>query len=268
MTATPIPRSLALTLYGDLDLSVLREKPSGRKPVGTKLVRNFERTGMWEHVRKEIKEGKQAFVVCPLIDPSDKLGSKSVTEVSASLKKNELKGLRVGILHGKLKAREKYEVIEQFRLHELDVLVSTTVVEVGVDIPNATMMIIFGAERFGLAQLHQLRGRVGRSDLISYCYLLPDDLTATAKERLEALETSNDGFALAEKDLELRGAGNVFGNAQSGFPDFRFATPADTDLMKKARDHAARLLSEDPELKNFPLITDRIEESLDQVHLE
>jgi len=268
MTATPIPRSLALTVYGDLDLSIIHEMPKGRKPVATKLVHESERSGMWNHVRGQIIDGNQVFVVAPLIDPSDQYGSKSVKELATELKKKELKGLRVEMLHGKQKPNEKQDVIERFRLGKTDVIVSTTVVEVGVDIPAATVMVITGAERFGLAQLHQLRGRVGRSDVQSYCYLLADNLSVRAQERLRALEKSTNGFELAEKDLALRGAGNVFGSAQSGFPDFQFATPADAELMKKARDLAAELLATDPTLQEYPLVRERIEQALDQVHLE
>jgi len=268
MTATPIPRSLALTLYGDLELSILDERPKGRKAIGTKLVPEPQQQGMWNHVREQIDVGYQVYVVCPLIDPSDKLGAKSVTEVSSALKKNELKGFKIGTLHGKMKSDEKEKMIKKFQTKKIDVLVSTTVVEVGVDVPNATVMVIYGAERFGLAQLHQLRGRVGRSEAQSYCYLLADNLTSKSEARLLALETMHDGFALAEKDLELRGAGNIFGNAQSGFPDFKLATSADVPLMKKARDVSQALLSEDQTLEKYPLLRDEIDRSLDQVHME
>ena len=268
MTATPIPRSLSLVLYGDLDVSILNELPKGRKPIGTAIVPEPQVDDMWKHVKEEITQGHQVFVVCPLIDPSDKLGTKSVTDTAKMLSKGPLASVRVEKLHGKLKRDEKAEVMERFRSGEIDVLVSTTVVEVGVDIPNATTMVIMGANRFGLAQLHQLRGRVGRSGLTSYCYLLPDNMFGTSKKRLEALVASHDGFALAEQDLALRGPGNVFGNAQSGFPDFQLATPADVELMKKARDHATHLLSSDPRLEAYPLIRDRVQISFDAVHLE
>lgn len=268
MTATPIPRSLALTLYGDLELSILNEMPHGRKPVATAVVPEAQRKGMWSHVREQIKEGRQVFVVCPLIDPSDSLGARSVTEVAVVLKKGSLSDTRIGMLHGRLKSDEKEEAIRAFRDGQTDVLVATTVVEVGVDIPNASVMVIMGAERFGLSQLHQLRGRVGRSDIQGYCYLLPEQLSSSSEERLRAVETMHDGFLLAEKDLELRGPGNVFGNAQSGFPDFQLATPADTELMKKARDFATELLREDPELERHPFIRGRIAQSFEKVHLE
>ena len=268
MTATPIPRSLALTVYGDLDISVISQLPKGRKPIGTAIVSANHRVGMWQHVKDQIAKGQQVYVVCPLIDPSDKQGARSVTDVSEQLKKGPLKNCKIGILHGRLKSDEKQETIKAFKDGRINVLVSTTVVEVGVDIPNATVMVIFGAERFGLAQLHQLRGRVGRSDLTSYCYLLSDNASDNALERLRTLEQTQNGFELAEKDLELRGAGNIFGNAQSGFPDFQFATPADVDIMKMTFDWTTKLLNEDPELEKFPLIQEKIRATFEAAHLE
>ena len=268
MTATPIPRSLALTMYGDLDLSILDEMPAGRKPVATKVVYENERDGMWEHVRSLIDAGQQVFVVCPLIDPSDKLGSRSVKEVYQELSDGPLHGVEMETLHGKLKPDKKERVIRRFRDREIDALVATTVVEVGVDIPNATVMVIIGAERFGLAQLHQLRGRVGRSDMQSYCYLLPEELSDTSKERLQAVEDSTDGFSLAERDLEMRGAGNVFGTAQSGFPDFDLATPADLPLIHEAREWSRELLEDDPDLDNHPTLQSHVQTALDKVHME
>jgi ATP-dependent DNA helicase RecG len=269
MTATPIPRSLALTVYGDLDLSILNEMPAGRKPVATAVVPHHQQDGMWKHVKAQVSEGRQVFVVCPLIDPSDKLGATSVAEVASELKKKHLTGLKIEVLHGRLKSNEKEQTIVDFRDQKIDVLVSTTVVEVGVDIPNASVMVIVGAERFGLAQLHQLRGRVGRSDVQSYCYLLPGEtLSENGDKRLKAMEETVDGFKLAEKDLAFRGPGNVFGNAQSGFPDFQLATPADVNIMKKARDHVTELLNQDPDLTSHPLVAERIEREFEQVHLE
>jgi ATP-dependent DNA helicase RecG len=269
MTATPIPRSLALTIYGDLELSILNEMPKGRLPVATAVVPVKQQEGMWSHVRTQVGQGRQVFVVCPLIDPSDKLGAKSVTEVAKDLKKGALSDVKIGVLHGRLKSDEKEDAIVTFRDGKTDVLVSTTVVEVGVDIPNASVMVIVGAERFGLAQLHQLRGRVGRSDIQSYCYLLPGEaLTDNGRSRLTATEETVDGFKLAEKDLELRGPGNVFGNAQSGFPNFQLATPGDVEIMKRARELAGEILEKDPTLESHPLIAERIEREFDQIHLE
>lgn len=236
--------------------------------MATALVPESHQKGMWRHVREQIQEGRQVFVVCPLIDPSDKMGAKSVTDVARDLKKGPLSDTRIGILHGRLASHEKEDAIQKFRDGKIDVLVATTVVEVGVDIPNASVMVIMGAERFGLAQLHQLRGRVGRSDIQSYCYLLPEQLSDSSEARLRAVETIHHGFLLAEKDLELRGPGNVFGNAQSGFPDFQLATAADTQIMKKARDYASGLLVQDPGFQSHPRIQSRIQASFEKVHLE
>jgi len=268
MTATPIPRSLALTIYGDLDLSVLDQMPSGRKPVATRLAFEKDKKAMWSHVADEAREGRQTFVVCPLIDPSDALGAKSVAEVSKLVANMLPKTIRIGILHGKLPSDEKAAAIDAFRTGQTDVLVSTTVVEVGVDVPNASVMVIVGADRFGLSQLHQLRGRVGRSDAQSHCYLVPDGWSPTAKERLLAMTRTTNGFELAEIDLKLRGAGNVFGTAQSGFPDFKLANESDIGLMKKTRDIAARLLAEDPDLERHPVLREQVRSSFDEVHLE
>ena len=268
MTATPIPRSLALTIYGDLDLSILDQMPLGRKPVITRLVFDKDKKPMWDHLLREIQAGRQAFVVCPLIDESDTMGAKSVAEVTKIVERVLPRTVRVGVLHGKLPSDEKAAAIAAFRDGTVDVLVSTTVVEVGVDVPNATVMLVSGAERFGLSQLHQLRGRVGRSDVQSFCYLMPDGWSPDAKERLTAMTRTNNGFELAEIDLKLRGAGNVFGTAQSGFPDFKLATPSDVDLMKKTRDWASRILERDPELSEHPLLREQVNVSLDEVHLE
>lgn len=268
MTATPIPRSLSLTIYGDLDISVINQLPKGRKPIGTAIVFKHHRAGMWKHVKSQIEQGQQVYVVCPLIDPSDKLGAKSVTSVSEQLQNGPLKESKIGILHGRLKSDEKQKTIQAFKDGKTAVLVSTTVVEVGIDVPNATVMVIFGAERFGLAQLHQLRGRVGRSEKVSYCYLLTDEENDRVMERLRMLEQSQNGFELAEKDLELRGPGNIFGNAQSGFPDFQFATNADVDLIKISRACTQKLLNEDPELKSHLLIREKVETTFESAHLE
>jgi ATP-dependent DNA helicase RecG len=268
MTATPIPRSLALTLYGDLELSILNQLPKGRKPIATALVPNPQHQGMWEHIKSMIHQGDQVFVVCPLIDPSDKLGVKSVAEVAKELKSGVLKGGEIEVLHGKLKADQKAQVIQDFRDQKIDVLVSTTVVEVGVDVPNATVMVITGAERFGLAQLHQLRGRVGRGEKQSYCYLLADQLSDISRQRLQAMVDSTDGFVLAEKDLELRGPGNLFGNAQSGFPDFKLATIADVEIMKLASDAAKAIVEDDPALDQYPALQNKVKETFESVHLE
>jgi len=268
MTATPIPRSLALTIYGDLDVSCLTEMPKGRKPIATAIVPQNQQEGMWKHIRGQIEAGERVFIVCPLIDPSDRLGVQSVEETSTRLKAEVFKGLPIDVLHGKMKSDEKEKVMEDFRKGNVQVLVSTTVVEVGVDIPEATVMVVLGAERFGLAQLHQLRGRVGRGEKQSYCYLLPDTFSDRSRARLEAMVKTNNGFELAQKDLELRGPGDVFGSQQSGFPDYQFATSADEDLMKKARHWAEHFMEEDATLAAYPLVRQRMEDAFEIAHLE
>ena len=268
MTATPIPRSLSLAIYGDLELSILNEKPAGRLPIQTELIVKTKEAEMYQKIKDEFAAGHQAFIVCPLIDPSDALGVASVKETFKKLSSGQLKNYQLGLLHGQMKSEEKEKVMADFVNKKLDVLVSTTVIEVGVDIPNATVMIIFGAERFGLAQLHQLRGRVGRSDFPSYCFLCSENPDAQNKRRLQAVVKSNDGFYLAEEDLKIRGAGNAFGLAQSGLPDLRFATLADADLMKKTREWAHRILENDSDLKNHPLVKEKIQVSFEKVHLE
>ena len=253
MTATPIPRSLQLTVYGELEVSLLQEKPSGRKPILTKIVSPVSRTTLLGSVDREIEHGRQVYVVCPLIEELEGRGKKeegrgdnafnselaSVTAEYERLKKTVLKHRRIGLLHGKMPADDKDRVMKQFASHELDVLVSTTVIEVGVDMPNATVMIIEGAERFGLAQLHQLRGRVGRSEHQSYCYLVTTESKQTTSLRLRELEHSNDGFYLAEKDLEMRGPGEIYGRVQHGQLDLQVASLADTRSIVAVKDAIA-----------------------------
>ena len=241
MTATPIPRSLQLTMYGDLDVSILREMPAGRKPIITKVMSPTSRATLYSSIDQEIAQGRQAYVVCPLIEESvsPDMQLKSVIAEYERLKKTALKHRRVGLLHGAMKADEKDTVMRQFAGGELDVLVATTVVEVGVDVPNATVMVIEGAERFGLAQLHQLRGRVGRSDQQSYCYLVPTEARQTTNTRLRELEGSNDGFYLAERDLELRGPGEIYGQAQHGELNLQVARITDMSLVARVRESIA-----------------------------
>lgn len=252
MTATPIPRSLALTLYGDLDISVIRTKPAGRLPIQTKAYVGEEREMAYETVRNEVRRGRRAFIVCPLIDESDSLGVKAATDEAKRLASGPLSGLRIGLLHGKMSAGDKDGVMREFAEGLLDVLVSTTVVEVGVDIPEASVMLIEGAERFGLAQLHQLRGRVGRSDHASFCFLLTDIGGGPALDRIRVLERTNDGFIVAEEDLKRRGEGNLLGTQQSGQAMFRVAKITDLDAMTRAKQSAEHLLSTDPDLASYP----------------
>ncbi len=248
MSATPIPRSLALTLYGDLDLSILDELPPGRRPVRTRSVPPERRLDAYEFVRRQVALGRQAFVVCPLIEESDAMQTRAATTEFHRLSTEALPDLTLGLLHGRMPLREKEDVMGRFQRGELDVLVSTPVVEVGIDNRNASVILIDGADRFGLAQLHQFRGRVGRGEHASYCMLMSDYPSAEAKERLEVLERVADGFAVAEEDLRFRGPGDYFGTRQSGLPDLRMARLSDQDLLSLARQEAAALLRADPSL--------------------
>ncbi|MFH1536365.1 MAG: ATP-dependent DNA helicase RecG, partial [Patescibacteria group bacterium] len=243
MTATPIPRSLALTIYGDLDLSIILEKPKNRKPIISKLVNENKRENAYQFINNQIKKGQQVFVICPLIEESDKLGVKSVTEEYKKLSKDIFPDLRIEMLHGKLKSDEKEQIMNDFHDKKNDILVSTSVIEVGIDIPNATVMMIEGADRFGLAQLHQFRGRVGRSDIQSYCFVFTDNKTQKTKERLNLFVQSDNGFELAEYDLQLRGPGDVYGTQQSGFLDaLKLATLADHHLISQTKEAVTSVL--------------------------
>ncbi len=244
MSATPIPRSLALTIYGDLDISVIDQMPPGRKPVKTKLIAEKDRHQLYQKIDLEIKAGRQVYVICPLISESDKQGAKSVEKEAERLKNDVLKHRQIGLLHGRMKAVEKAAVMQKFMAKKLDILVSTTVVEVGVDVPNASVMVVEGAERFGLATLHQLRGRVGRASHQSYCYLLTS-MDSQAKQRLSLLEQHTDGFVLAQKDLELRGPGSIYGVRQHGLLDLRMANLADTKFIAHVREVAQAFLAKD-----------------------
>jgi ATP-dependent DNA helicase RecG len=248
MTATPIPRSLALTLYGDLDVSVLDEMPPGRLPIETRVLRPPERSRAHRFIEAQIEQGHQAFVIFPLIEESEKVEAKAAVEEQRRLQEEVFPARKVGLLHGRMRPDEKDEVMESFRAGALHILVSTSVVEVGVDVPNATVMMIEGANRFGLAQLHQFRGRVGRSQLPSYCLLLPDTEDEASNERLKAMEATTDGFRLAELDLEQRGPGDFLGTRQSGFAELRMARLTDVRLIEKARREAQRLFESDPGL--------------------
>lgn len=257
MTATPIPRSLALTLYGELDVSVISTKPANRKPIQTDLVPLVGRQKVYAEVDKELAAGRQVFVVCPLISESDLMPAKSAEQVYKELTSGPFKHRRVGLLHGKMKPAEKDAVMQSFVQHNLDLLVSTTVIEVGVDVPNATVMIIENAERFGLAQIHQLRGRVGRSHHKGYCYLLLSDNQAPTR-RLRALEQSSDGFKLAEYDLELRGPGAIYGTVQHGQLDLRVAKLTDTKLIAAARKRAQEFIDKRENLLEYKQLCERV----------
>ncbi len=258
MTATPIPRSLALALFGDLDISIINEMPKDRKRIITKLIAENNRFQTYEFVKKQISEGRQVFVVCPLIDMSDKLGVKSVKQEFEKLNKDIFPDIEVAMLHGRMRAKEKEQIMQDFINNKTKILVSTSVIEVGVDIPNASIMIIEDADRFGLAQLHQFRGRVGRDAHQSYCLLFTESNNPQTITRLNALVNSNDGFALAQMDLKLRGPGEVFGTAQKGFPDLKVATLSDDTLIKQAREEAKGLLSDDPTLNKYPKLKSKV----------
>lgn len=261
MTATPIPRTLALTIYGDLDLSIIDEMPKGRKPVITRLFLEYNKHKAYQMAEQELKKGHQVYVILPLIEESEKLDLKAVLTYGKELQEKVFNKYRVGILHGKMSSLEKEKIMHAFKRGELDVLVSTTVVEVGVDVPNATVMIMEHAERFGLSQLHQLRGRVGRSEYQSYCFLIAYNVSidSEAFKRLQVLCETNDGFKIAEEDLKLRGPGEFLGTRQSGYLEFRRA-----DIIKHyeillwAREDAFKLLEVDPELKQFPILKEEL----------
>ena len=248
MSATPIPRSLALTLYGDLDLSTIDELPPGRRAIRTKWVMPERRSSVYQFVRSQVAEGRQGFIIYPLIDESEAINARAAVKEKDRLAQDVFPDLRIGLLHGRMPLKEKQEVMERFRQGDLDILVSTPVVEVGIDVPNATIMLVEGADRFGLAQLHQFRGRVGRGEHDSYCILVAESPSEEAEQRLSAMERLNDGFQLAEMDLELRGPGEFFGTRQSGLPDLRMARLTDHDLLDLARTEAQALLVRDPEL--------------------
>jgi ATP-dependent DNA helicase RecG len=261
MTATPIPRTAAMTVYGDLDVSVLDELPPGRSPIDTfSAVGPLDHQLAWDAVRTEVAAGRQAYVVCPLIEDSDKLEAASAEETFARLAEDELRGLRLGLLHGRMRAAEKDRVMSAFRAGALDVLVATTVIEVGVDVPNATVMVILDADRFGIAQLHQLRGRVGRGAAQSQCWLLSEERPEGISPRIAAVVASTDGFELAEVDLELRGEGTIMSTAQKGRSDLRLASlRTDTELIRVARDVAFEIVDADPDLAGHRELADELD---------
>jgi ATP-dependent DNA helicase RecG len=243
MTATPIPRTLSLTAYGDLDTTALRQLPAGRQPVETRVVEGADRAAAYELIRSQLRDGRQAYVVCPLVDESEKIQGKAAEREAARLEAEELRGFEIGVIHGQMPSARKAEAMEAFASGATDVLVATTVIEVGIDVPNATVMVIEGAERYGVSQLHQLRGRVGRGEHSSLCLLFPEDAGGMARRRLKAVEGESDGFKLAEVDLSLRGEGEVLGTRQHGLPRFAVAElPEDAPTLTAARDEVLTLL--------------------------
>ena len=268
MTATPIPRTLGLTIWGDLDLSLIKEMPKGRKNIITKIVPPSKRDWAYEFIKSEIKKGRQAFVVCPLIEESEKLSAKAVKKEYERLQEKVFPELKIGLLHGRLRPKEKERIMSEFLNKNMNILVTTSVVEVGIDIPNATVMMIEGADRFGLASLYQFRGRVGRSNHQSYCFLLTDSASNKTAERLKAIESAQSGFDLAERDLEIRGPGDFIGVRQSGLPDLAIASLTNLKLIEETREAAKKFLVEDPNLKNYPLLAKRVSEFQTQIHFE
>jgi len=251
MTATPIPRSLALTVYGDLDVSIIDELPPGRQPVSTYWINSRKRPDLYQFIRKQVTEGRQIYVVYPLIEESEVLEAAAATKMAEHLQKEVFSDLKVGLLHGQLPTEEKEAVMRAFKNKQIDILVATSVIEVGIDIPNATVMVIEDADRFGLAQLHQLRGRVGRGEYLSYCILISNPSSEEARRRMQIFSRLRDGFAIAEEDLKLRGPGEFFGTRQHGLPDLRIANIInDVHILKMARREAFHLVETDPRLEN------------------
>lgn len=267
MTATPIPRTLALTLFGDLDLSTIKELPKGRKPIETKIVGPRSKKKAYALIEEEVAQGRQAFVICPLVEESDKVQAKAAVVEYERLKEQVFPDLNVGLLHGQLKAKEKNDVMQKFARGKIDVLVATTVVEVGIDVPNATVIAILGAERFGLAQLYQMRGRVGRGEHKSYCLLMPERAGAQTRKRLRAMVDAESGAEIAEADLEIRGPGELIGTRQSGIPDTAMQALGNLNLIEQTRDLAKALLKKDPNLKQHPLLAQRTRQLETVLHL-
>ncbi|MBU1877137.1 DNA helicase RecG, partial [Patescibacteria group bacterium] len=277
MTATPIPRTLALTIYGDLDLSLIDEMPKNRKKIITRIINPLGRKSAYKFIEKEVNSGRQAFVICPRIEPSLNKGEqknniwtdvKAVKEEYVKLSEKVFPSLKIAMLHGKMKSQEKEKIMKKFKEKKIDILISTSVIEVGIDVPNATVMMIEGADKFGLAQLHQFRGRIGRGQHQSYCFLFTESSGRTINRRLKALISCQNGFELAEKDLEIRGPGDLSGFRQSGIPDLLMASLKNLDLVEKTRDAAKDLLLKDPSLKKYPLLQKEVRDLKQTIHLE
>lgn len=278
MSATPIPRTLSLTIFSDLDLSIIDELPKGRKEIITKIVSPLNRHKAYQFIRDQTKKGRQTFVICPRIEPTTDNRQpttftfwqdvKTVKEEYEKLSKKIFPDLKVAMLHGKMKTKEKVETMKQFSNGAIDILVSTSVVEVGVDIPNATIMLIEGSERFGLAQLYQFRGRVGRGPRQSFCFLFTESSSRTTYRRLRSLIEAKNGFELAEKDLAIRGPGQILGAEQTGMPDLAMKAIQNPELIKSSRQAAGKIIQEDPELKNYPALRERLEGFQKEIHLE
>jgi ATP-dependent DNA helicase RecG len=283
VSATPIPRTLSLTLFGDLDLSLITELPQNRKKVTVKIVPPSQKKAVYDFIRNQIKSGRQAFVVCPRIESKslEELKEKKLTK--AQLQNLELKSVkdeyeklsrkvfpefRVGMLYGKMKEEEKEKIMSLFVKREIDILVSTSVIEVGIDVPNATVMMIEDAERFGLAQLYQFKGRVGRGPYESYCFLFTSSYSSRVKERLRAILEAKNGFELAEKDLKLRGPGEFLGDSQTGMPDIAMKALQNPELVKSTRELAIQLIKEDWQLKKYPLLKEKLKEFEKEIHWE
>lgn len=269
MSATPIPRTLAIILYGDLDISVIDELPKNRLPIKNCVVDTGYRHSAYSFIRRQISEGHQCYVICPMVEESEAMEAENVTDYSARLTEELGSGIRVGCLHGKMKQNEKDRIMDEFASGDIDILVSTTVIEVGIDVPNATVIMIENAERFGLAQLHQLRGRVGRGSSQSYCIFMTPSKSKETKERLEILNKSNDGFFIAGEDLRLRGPGDLFGIRQSGLLDFKTADVfQDAPMLQEASKTASKIMEKDPDLSEYPKLKKYIDVKISEIMLE
>ncbi|HCH35638.1 MAG TPA: DNA helicase RecG, partial [Dehalococcoidia bacterium] len=265
MSATPIPRTLSATVYGDLDVSTMQELPKGRKQIRTRIVPSSRSEDAENFLREQVDLGRQCFVVCPLIEESEAVMAKAATVEYERLCTTTLADVRVGLLHGQMGMVEKQKIMDEFRDGKTDILVATSVIEVGIDVPNATVMMILGADRFGLAQLHQLRGRVGRGEHQSYCFLLSETLSDDSRKRLEVLVRTNDGFEIAEADLSLRGPGDFFGTRQSGLPTLRMASLQDRELLSASKEQASNLFSNSRQLELLPKLKESVSRYMNTV---